>query len=186
MLTFLLAVFAIFGNLILSEWSTEETDNKGKLPVARKDYFLGVYAGFGLLQGRDSGAMLWNSIFFTQSTKNLLYVLAIAIFLGSLFMYLGTLKSAAAYHSKMLRRVLHAPMSFFDTTPMGRIVNRFSKDIDTLDNFLPLNIKWWTVAAFKTMATIFVISYSTPLIIVGLIPILLLFLVVQLRNLVDL
>ena len=111
---------------------------------------------------------------------------AIAIFLGSLFMYLGTLKSAAAYHSKMLRRILHAPMSFFDTTPMGRIVNRFSKDIDTLDTVLPLNIKWWIVAAFKTLATIFVISYSTPFIILGLIPILFLFFIVQVRNFIYL
>lgn len=35
---------------------------------------------------------------------------------------------------KALERVLHTPMSFMDTTPMGRVINRFTKDTDTLDN----------------------------------------------------
>ena len=40
------------------------------------------------------------------------------------------LKASKRLHGALLRRVLHAPVSFFDTTPVGRIIQRFSKDTD--------------------------------------------------------
>ena len=40
------------------------------------------------------------------------------------------LRASKRLHSALLQRVLHAPVSFFDTTPVGRIVQRFSKDTD--------------------------------------------------------
>ena len=40
-------------------------------------------------------------------------------------------------HHVLLDGVMHSPMSFFDTNPLGRIINRFSADIDTVDNQIP-------------------------------------------------
>lgn len=40
------------------------------------------------------------------------------------------LGGASAVHHKMFWKVIRCPMSFFDTTPLGRIINRFSKDMD--------------------------------------------------------
>lgn len=41
-----------------------------------------------------------------------------------------TLRAASALHDKLFQKVLHSPMAFFDTTPLGRILNRFSRDMD--------------------------------------------------------
>lgn len=40
-------------------------------------------------------------------------------------------------HSKMFGALLQAPMRFFDTNPSGRVLNRFSKDMGCIDEFLP-------------------------------------------------
>ena len=45
-------------------------------------------------------------------------------------------RSSFRLHRNVLRSVLAAPMSFFDTTPTGRILSRFSKDIHTVDHEL--------------------------------------------------
>lgn len=44
--------------------------------------------------------------------------------------------ASIALHKLLLTGVLHQPMDFFDTTPKGRILARFAKDIDTVDNVL--------------------------------------------------
>ena len=62
-------------------------------------------------------------------------LLFIAIGWSSIVM--GCLHSSRILHQRLLTAIVHAPMYFFDTTPLGRIVNRFSKDIDTVDSTIP-------------------------------------------------
>lgn len=47
---------------------------------------------------------------------------------------LGVWKSAKVMHNLLLHNILRVPLSFMDTTPIGRILSRFSKDVDVLDN----------------------------------------------------
>ncbi|CAD0110783.1 unnamed protein product [Aureobasidium uvarum] len=87
--------------------------------------YIGVYAGLGVSQA---------VLMFTFS---------------STLTICGTRASATLLHNAVTR-VLRAPMSFFDTTPLGRITNRFSKDVDTMDNALTDAFRMF----FMTMAQI--------------------------------
>ncbi|KAL0973606.1 hypothetical protein UPYG_G00207060 [Umbra pygmaea] len=44
-----------------------------------------------------------------------------------------TVRAATVLHDKLFRRLLRSPMRFFDTTPLGRILTRFSRDMDEVD-----------------------------------------------------
>lgn len=65
---------------------------------------------------------------------------------------IGTQASKKLLHQAM-QRVLRAPMSFFDTTPLGRVVNRFAKDIDIMDNNLTDTMR----IASMTLAMVFAV-----------------------------
>jgi hypothetical protein len=51
----------------------------------------------------------------------------------SVFMAFGTTRASGSAHHLLMTAVFRAPTAFFDTTPTGRILNRFSKDADTID-----------------------------------------------------
>lgn len=60
-----------------------------------------------------------------------------AEFLTDIAIRLGCWRSAKILHNLMLKNIFRLPLSFMDVTPSGRILSRFSKDIDVLDNTLP-------------------------------------------------
>ena len=48
-----------------------------------------------------------------------------------------SLRCSEHLHDKMVLAILQAPVLFFDSNPVGRILNRFSKDVGCLDELLP-------------------------------------------------
>lgn len=75
----------------------------------------------------------------------------------------GFIKAAKQLHLGLLRNILKSPMSFFDTTPVGRIVNRFSKDIDAIDNRLIYEFKDTIISLFCFIICMLTVCSATPL-----------------------
>lgn len=62
--------------------------------------------------------------------------LVLGSYLFELFPRLGAVRASWIFHAYMLAAVLRAPMQFVDTTPVGRILARFSSDLEAVDNKL--------------------------------------------------
>ena len=77
-------------------------------------------------------------------------------------LYLSGIKASSLLHDKLLGGILRSPMSFFDQTPLGRITNRISKDIYTVDKTLPGVFASFLSCLFSVMATLVVITMSSP------------------------
>ena len=92
---------------------------------------------------------------------------------------IGTLKASVTLHQEMLERIVSSTMAFFDTTPVGRIINRFSKDMDEVDLMIPTHIKDILSDLFSVLGTLFVVCYATPIIIAAVIPLVLIFFFIQ-------
>ncbi|ESU37712.1 ABC-type metal ion transporter [Giardia duodenalis] len=98
-----------YQGVLINHWVKDQYHFK--LSDTDKSYnykYIGIYAGM------------------TVSTMLMAY-------LSSVFLVSFINSAARALFKKMLRSIFRSPMSFFDTTPTGRILNRFSKDTDSMD-----------------------------------------------------
>ena len=103
---------------------------------------------------------------------------AIGSYLFGVFMAYSGIRGSKNLHDDALRRILYAPTSFYDATPLGRIINRFAKDQDTIDNTLMDAFRMFLNTLFSTIATFLLIIVATPLFIAPLVPALVVYYVV--------
>lgn len=79
-------------------------------------------------------------------------------------MSIGGILASRYLHQSMLYDVLRSPMSFFEKTPSGNLVNRFAKEMDTIDSVIPSIIKMFMGSMFTVMGACIIILFSTPLV----------------------
>ncbi|KAJ6528504.1 multidrug resistance-associated ABC transporter [Mycena capillaripes] len=101
---------------------------------------------------------------------------AVFSFLLSLCFTIVGLISSLRLFKAALGRVLKAPMSFFDTTPMGRITSRLSKDQDTLDGELPMMAMQFSLSFFSVLGTVTLVFYVFPYLGILFVPLTVLYL----------
>lgn len=104
---------------------------------------------------------------------------SLMVFSASIAQAFGGVAASARFHKNMLGTVLRAPMAFFDTTPMGRIVNRFSGDIYTVDEMIPRTLSSLISCMMQVLSTIIVISISSSVFIAAIIPLAIMFFMIQ-------
>lgn len=87
---------------------------------------------------------------------------AAIIYIRSLGIFLSGIEGSRTLHSVMLKRILRAPTSFFDTTPVGRILNRFAKDTQQIDEVLPRTLSMFVTTLLSAFFAILAIGIVTP------------------------
>ncbi|XP_061394495.1 multidrug resistance-associated protein 1 isoform X18 [Musca vetustissima] len=142
-LNFVFQAFQIGSNLWLTKWSN---DKDVANDTGLRDMYLGVYGAFGFGQGFCN-------------------------FFASLTLWIATLRASYRIFHNLYTHLMHCSSEFYDITPKGRILDRCSNDINTLDMIIPMNIRMFISTSSQVLATIVVISMSTPIFLAVIVPI---------------
>lgn len=105
--------------------------------------------------------------------------LGVTVFAYSMAVSIGGIFASRRLHLDLLHNVLRSPMSFFERTPSGNLVNRFSKELDTVDSMIPQVIKMFMGSLFNVVGACIIILLATPVAAVIIPPLGLIYFFVQ-------
>ncbi|HKP62912.1 MAG TPA: ABC transporter transmembrane domain-containing protein [Polyangiales bacterium] len=100
--------------------------------------------------------------------------------IGQRFLWLYRAAAAGrTIHDRALAGVLAAPLRFFDSTPTGRILNRFARDLEAVDDELSWSIEQACRSAASTLATLVLILTAVPILLFVALPVIAIYYLVQ-------
>uniref|UniRef100_A0A7N8X4I8 ATP-binding cassette, sub-family C (CFTR/MRP), member 12 n=1 Tax=Mastacembelus armatus TaxID=205130 RepID=A0A7N8X4I8_9TELE len=153
----LLNIFLLIGSTAFSNWWLSFWLEQGN----------GVRPRFRLIITHDqtytiSGDISENLHYYQIVYGVMVAVMLILAIIKCYFYTHVTLNAACKLHNTMFKKIIACPMSFFDTTPTGRILNRFAKDQEEVDAVLPLFMDPFLQFTLFVTFTIIIISAVFP------------------------
>lgn len=138
------------------------------------NYWLSLWTDDPVINGTQQNTKLRLSVYGALGISQ-----GIAVFGYSMAVSIGGIFASRHLHLNLLQNVLSSPMSFFERTPSGNLVNRFSKEMDTVDSMIPQIIKMFMGSLFNVIGACFVILLATPIAAVTIPPLGLIYFFVQ-------
>ncbi|KAJ2967702.1 hypothetical protein NQ176_g9533 [Zarea fungicola] len=87
---------------------------------------------------------------------------AMTAFVRDIWIFFGSLTASRRLHNQLLNSVMRARFKFFDVTPLGQIVNRFSKDLEAVDQDIAPTAIGVFACALSLIVTVVLIAIITP------------------------
>ncbi|KAG9439107.1 hypothetical protein H6P81_019272 [Aristolochia fimbriata] len=111
---------------------------------------------------------------------NLIYALlsfgqVLVTLLNSYWLIISSLYAAKRLHDAMLGSILRAPMVFFQTNPIGRIINRFAKDLGDVDRQVAIWVNMFLSQVAQLLSTFVLIGIVSTISLWAIMPLLILF-----------
>ncbi|GAA6024648.1 hypothetical protein JCM8202_000420 [Rhodotorula sphaerocarpa] len=133
-----------------------------KLSDVAQTWWLGVWAG-----ASDNPEQARSTNYYLVLYAILSVTAVVIETLQWFVLYSGTLRVSSKLHERLLHAVLRAPLRWFDSQALGRIVNRFSKDLEGIDATLPDNLGRSLMYFLGVITTLTVVATSAPTFLIG-------------------
>ncbi|XP_038050410.1 multidrug resistance-associated protein 4-like [Patiria miniata] len=145
----------------LATWANEEEKDLVDRNITSQDY--------------QDGTEYANRSYYIRIYAILLGATTAAMFLRAFLFFYMFVTASKALHNQMFGSIIRAPMQFFDTNPVGRILNRFAKDIGYMDEILPATFTDFLQISLITTAIVVLVSIFNPFCLTFILPIVIVF-----------
>ncbi|XP_020586974.1 ABC transporter C family member 2-like [Phalaenopsis equestris] len=119
---------------------------------------------------KSHGAGFYNLIYALLSFGQVLVTLT-----NSYWLIISSLYAAKRLHDAMLNSILRAPMVFFHTNPLGRVINRFAKDLGDIDRNVAVFVNMFLGQVSQLLSTFVLIGLVSTTSLWAIMPLLILF-----------